>query len=524
MLKKNLLFLFVSLCVFSCSKQASNQDYKKSSYEEGHDYQANSYSKNEGFEGEVKKLVAKIFNSIFPHKKNVNTASLLSDVNSSGNSDELHDNLRRLFDAHKDYHTIYFGEKDCKKYGLPSYILQVSSAINNTNEYFLISDINFTNNYDIDEILRRFKVGDIIINVNGESPQQRIANILDNNLGANKAAKKSRALESFFESKFPISYRVVVFRDGQYISVDIPEVSLTNHVCIKKRQESSFDKVKNEDIYQINSFDDFAYVKLKTFLYDTSYDHFLSLKNVIDDLKYKILSQSKNKLIIDVRNNGGGYAELSDILAYLFYDPNSNKSFFPMYYRLKATNINVNKAEDIIRNNPYFILKYNIIQERNVLYDAISNNKEYTENFPMISNELLNTIEPGFFTTYAGKEIYLLTNSKCYSGCDSFVAVLKDQHLITKVIGEDEQTGGGGASVLEIDREAENISKNFYFQTSWEQMQSKTETGFRLIEGEGTYADCVLPKNLEDFSTYDPILNDENYIKRVIQKIKRNEC
>ncbi|RDB35336.1 MAG: hypothetical protein DCC88_10595 [Spirobacillus cienkowskii] len=521
MLKKNLLFLFVSLCVFSCSKQASNQDYKKSSYEEGHDYQANSYSENEGFEGEVKKLVAKIFNSIFPHKKNVNTASLLSDVNSSGNSDELHDNLRRLFDAHKDYHTIYFGEKDCQKYGLSSKFLKVSSAIYDTNEYFLISDINFNNSHDLNIVLEQFKVGDIIINVNGESPQQRIANILDNNLGANKAAKKSRALESFFESKFPISYRVVVFRDGQYISVDIPEVSLTNHVCIKKRQESSFDKVKNEDIYQINSFDDFAYVKLKTFEYDTSYDHFLSLKNVIDDLKYKILSQNKNKLIIDVRNNRGGYVELSYILAYLFYDPNLSKPFYPMYFRLKASTSNLSIMHTLYSNS---LSQYNFDPMINSLREAIATNNEYSDSFPMSSQKLFNAIEPGFFTTYAGKEIYLLTNSKCYSGCDSFVALLKDQHLITKVIGEDEQTGGGGASILEIDREAENISKNFYFQTSFMQMQSKTETGFRLIEGEGTYADCVLPKNLEDFSTYDPILNDENYIKRVIQKIKRNDC
>jgi len=517
MLKKGLVFLFVTVFLFSCSKKENHYDNRQTSYDSSNDY---GLERAGSFAVEVKKLVTTIFKDIFPHKKNVDTVGLVRAVNLSENADDLHHNLRNLFEAQKDLHTIYFDKQEDKKnYGLPSDNLEVSSVINNNKEYFIISKIKFTNNYNVNEILQRFKVGDIIVSVNDESPQKRIANILENNLGANAVTKKLRALDSFFESKFPMSYRLVVFRDLKLLDLNIP-----SGFYFKTINSSNSEKIKDDDIYQINNFDDFSYIRLKTFKYDVSYDNFVSLRNVLDNLKYKILSQNKNKLIIDVRNNGGGYLELADTLAYLFYDPNSNKPFFPMHYRLKATNFNLNKVEDIIQNNPYFSLKYNIILERNMLYDAISNNNEYTENFPMISNELLNTIEPGFFTTYAGKEIYLLTNSNCYSGCDSFVAVLKDQNLVTKVIGEDAQTGGGGASILYFKNEQENISNNFYFQTSWEQMQSKTETGFRLIEGEGTYADCVFPKDLEDFSTYDPILNDENYIKRVIQKIKRNEC
>ncbi|WP_338636763.1 hypothetical protein [Spirobacillus cienkowskii] len=69
-----------------------------------------------------------------------------------------------------------------------------------------------------------------------------------------------------------------------------------------------------------------------------------------------------------------------------------------------------------------------------------------------------------------------------------------------------------------INNESENIREKFFFQTSSKQMQSKTKNGFRLIEGDGTSADCAIPKSLEDFTTQDPIINDENYIKRVIQK------
>ncbi|RDB35334.1 MAG: hypothetical protein DCC88_10585, partial [Spirobacillus cienkowskii] len=277
----------------------------------------------------------------------------------------------------------------------------------------------------------------------------------------------------------------------------------------------------NDGIYQINSFDDFAYVKLKKISYKHSDDYYESLKNIVKNFRSDILSQNKNKLIIDVRNNGGGYIELADILAYLFYDPRINKPFFPMHYRLKASRRNLDevlKFQEKMNQQSNSFEIYNINQEIKLLQQAIAENKEYTEKFPLISADLLEAFKPGFFTTYAGKEIYLLINSKCYSGCDSFVAVLKDQNLVTKIIGEDAQTGGGGSVALKFNNESENIGEKFFFQTSWKQMQSKTENGFRLIEGEGTYADCVFPKNLEDFTTQDPIINDENYIKRVIQK------
>ena len=246
----------------------------------------------------------------------------------------------------------------------------------------------------------------------------------------------------------------------------------------------------------------------------------LKLKFIANKLKDNILSQNKNKLIIDVRNNEGGNLRLSDILAYLFYDSNLNKQFFPMYYRLKASSTNLEVMLDFESSLNFYEL-YNTNQQKSLLHDALSKNLEYTESAPMVSQQFLNSIEPGFFTKYAGKEIYLLVNSLCYSACDAFVALLKDQNLVTKVIGEDAQTGGGGASVLAFDIDYEN---KFYFQTSFMQMQSKTESGFRLIEGEGTYADCVFPKILQDFSTQDPIINDENYINRVIQKLNRKEC
>ncbi|RDB37030.1 MAG: hypothetical protein DCC88_02140, partial [Spirobacillus cienkowskii] len=258
MLKKFLVFLVVSLSLFSCSKQTNHKDYKKKYYNDTNQTdKANLYSDNINFENEVKKLVTTIFQDIFPHKKNVNTARLLRSVNSSGNSDELHDNLRRLFDAQKDYHTLYFDENKPTKYGFLSSNLQISSVTDDKKELFLISDINFTNKYDLNTVLKQFKVGDVIVSVNNETPQWRIASILDNNLGANKAAKKSRALESFFESKVPMGYCVVVFRDGQYFSVDIPsyipsEISFVYSFLFKNIQGRNCDDDLNDDVNDVD--------------------------------------------------------------------------------------------------------------------------------------------------------------------------------------------------------------------------------------------------------------------------------
>lgn len=517
MLKNSLLFFIFLSIVFSCSNKKNS---KLSQSNSNSDLPA-SFSKNENFEKEVKNLVSTIFNDIFPHKKNLDTFKLLSAVNNSKNSDELQYNLRNLFDSQNDYHTKYFGKGDPVFYGLSPENIELSKVFNQDKEYFLVSKVSLTyNNYNIDNVLRQFQVGDRIISINHKSPQDWIDIILWNNLGANLTAKKSRALKEIFFSNFPYRYHVVIYRGHHFLDINIPPFKMVSDFFAENKDDYNNYSLKNEEIFEVKSIENFAYVKLKTFQYENSIDNILNLKFIANKLKDNILSQNKNKLIIDVRNNEGGNLILSDILAYLFYNPNINKQFFPMYFRLKASATNLEVILDF-ESSLNFKELYNINQQKSVLFDALSKNLEYTESVPMVSQQFLNSIEPGFFIKYSGKEIYILMNSLCYSACDAFVAILKDQNLVTKVIGEDAQTGGGGASVLAFDIDKEN---KVYFQTSFMQMQSKTENGFRLIEGEGTYADCVYPKNFEDFSTQDPIINDENYIKRVIQKLNKNEC
>jgi hypothetical protein len=272
MIKKNLVFFIFLFIIFSCSNK-KNSNLSQSNY---NSHFLDFYSKNEKIEKEIKNLVSTIFNDIFPHKKNPDTFKLLIAVNESKNSFELHYNLRKLFDSQNDYHTKYFGNSDGIFYGLSSDNLELSRVFDQDKDYFLVSKVSLTyNNYNIDSVLRQFQVGDRIISINHKSPQDWIDIILWNNLGANLTAKKSKALKEIFFSNFPYRYHVVISRGHHFLDINIPPFKMVSDFFIENKEEHKNFNLNNEEIFEVKSFEDFAYVKIKTFQYENSIDNIL---------------------------------------------------------------------------------------------------------------------------------------------------------------------------------------------------------------------------------------------------------
>jgi C-terminal processing protease CtpA/Prc len=130
-------------------------------------------------------------------------------------------------------------------------------------------------------------------------------------------------------------------------------------------------------------------------------------------------------LIIDMRENGGGDLSGNEILARL-------------------------TEKDIIRYKTSFRSSDFLLSQRPSLYFyGFDPAKEFTD-------WLDNTVSAADVSKlYLGKPVVVLTSSRCFSACDTFVAALKANKLAT-VIGEN--TGGGTGSPLNIELPASEFA------------------------------------------------------------------
>lgn len=200
---------------------------------------------------------------------------------------------------------------------------------------------------------------------------------------------------------------------------------------------------------------------------------------------------------------------------------------------MKATQGNLkllDTFESILRSNNVYdeaALYKNIIHDMN---SALKNGDIYTNPRAITSQEELIKSPENVFTTSSGKEVIILTNPNCYSSCDLFVGLMKDQGLATKMIGEARNTGGGGASVLSwstfqsLNLVPYRIPKSAEMTFSWMQMQSRTKTGeYRTIEGKGTEVDCVISKTISEIkATDDKNVKNMSYVKRILENINND--
>ena len=229
-------------------------------------------------------------------------------------------------------------------------------------------------------------------------------------------------------------------------------------------------------------------------------------KEIVDFLN-KIKNKRMDRLIVDVRSNGGGNLILAVILLQLLTE--EKISYTPFRFKNTARNI-------AFLGNPLSSLKMFI-----PLAKELENSDEYYSSaIPLYDDSMINYFQPQSFSKWF-KRIDVITNSNCYSACDIFVSQMQD-HKSAKIWGINaKQTGAGGAVVWTYSDLKNRMPKVFgldpldtlpggqemrfsYFQS----IRNKLNEG-KILENTGVRADQVIYFNEKDLSNqFGRILKD----------------
>ncbi len=135
----------------------------------------------------------------------------------------------------------------------------------------------------------------------------------------------------------------------------------------------------------------------------------------------------QNGLILDVRDNPGGYIIAAERLLQMFTDRRIEPERFQF--------INTPSTRQLIHaRNDLDVWKRSADL-------ALQIGTPYTQGFPIESPDMANSIG----RKYDGP-VVLVTNALCYSACDMFAAGFQDNQ-VGKILGVDGNTGAGGANV-----------------------------------------------------------------------------
>lgn len=139
---------------------------------------------------------------------------------------------------------------------------------------------------------------------------------------------------------------------------------------------------------------------------------------------------STDALVIDVRNNGGGYVFLSEMLPQLFI-PQETKAHD---YRLLNSPLNqyIYTQTAYGQSEPEFAA---------ALAEVAGTDAKYSRSTPLTPSFYANS-----FKQVYTKPVAVLSNARSYSATDLFVCGMQDNDAAV-IYGEDPQTGAGGASV-----------------------------------------------------------------------------
>lgn len=322
-------------------------------------------------------------------------------------------------------------------------------------------------------VVEILKEGDVLLNYDGQKIEDALRELEVYSGGANPAAIRRVAVSSLgFSSQ---KYSVIPGNDqvsltlknrfGKVYSVVLPWISKENETCLKDNKpavgmkEVSENDIRNEinEIFRENpkphspnkslssewkktgdpilrykiinnEFGRFGLFDLDSFSPGT-----LSSDELILEFK-KILETDFAKtdgVIIDLRDNGGGYISLAEGLVQLFNPKNTQ----PAGFRLRATTANSHYVNNTLPENSPF---------RTSLAKAVENRTYYTEPELIDAAQDMNRLGQFYF-----RPVALINNASCYSSCDLFSALMQD-HAGAVIFGEDPNTGAGGANNVQL--------------------------------------------------------------------------
>ncbi|WP_186644701.1 S41 family peptidase [Fluviispira vulneris] len=525
--------------------------------------------------GKVINTVAYMFDNYYVHDKGGNSAADIRKVNNSFGKEMFYNKIEEVFFKQKDAHTVFYKPSKCFSKGVHPNNLSLELAEENGQKKIVVASLNTTmhsvkNFGDKDFInyilsLSQLRVGDVITEINGVNVLQALNKIKTITYGANSNAEELRSLNYLMYRngaihEFPSEDQFVLSLERGGRKIRIPSHSFIDPNCNRDEKgirlqsdftddelpskpslnflKKGYNPILDNDIVKkysnIEKFENIAYFKISTFDLDINDDDKAREEEnrILYGLDTKLSQIDLDTIVIDLRNNGGGSIRFADNLARLFYDKDSKYPFYPMEFRLKNTKGNLELV------NKFLAYERNVLLDfaseyafwKQDLEDAAQNGWQYTKPRALTQDYEINKVYRSRFTKLNNKKIIILTNAKCFSACDQFVAIMKDQNLATKIVGENKFTAGGGANVISwellVEKNfVERLPGNTEMTFSWRDMQSRIHNGtaHRAIEGNGTQADCVIPKTIEEIKEKTDSLNSK-YIQKVISAVKENKC
>lgn len=148
----------------------------------------------------------------------------------------------------------------------------------------------------------------------------------------------------------------------------------------------------------------------------------------INEVIRLVTALPQDGLILDVRGNGGGYIIASEFLLQ-FFTPRQIRPEPMQFINTRATADLCDRVTDFGAWKPS-------------IDESITTGAPFSSALPLYPAEVLNSVGQ----IYHGP-VVLVTDALCYSATDIFAAGFQD-HEIGPVLGVDDNTGAGGANVL----------------------------------------------------------------------------
>ena len=451
----------------------------------------------------------------------------------------FHSKMREIFQAQRDLHTSYQMPYPymCYRSFVPVEFKEVIAL----NGQKVIAVKNIVDSEALRKILLdgssldTVQLGDVLLKYDGVEVEEALKFLEAESGGANPAAVRRVAVSSLgFSSQ---KYEVVPTKDlitltlknrlGKVYSVTLPWISKENETCLKDSAPTMGSKAvaENDNINEINEI--FRQTKktttqnknivtgwktagdpiLKYKVINNEFGRFglfdlesfspsiLGVDALIQEFK-KIIETDFAKtdgIIIDLRDNGGGYIGLGEGLSQLFTANNIQ----PAGFRMKNSLANAHYVNGTLgETNPFRI----------ALKEAMEKGSYYTEPKNISSAEDINRLGQFYF-----RPVAILNNASCYSSCDLFSALMQD-HGAAVIFGEDPNTGAGGANNVQLNTVISQLGKenlgpfkrlprgqNIGF--SFRQMIRVGSHAGELIEDDGVKADFLVEAKISDLYT-----------------------
>jgi hypothetical protein len=379
----------------------------------------------------------------------------------------LHRELIQIFQKQYDRHTTYVLPEPyaCYRSLLPVAFKEVVKRDGTTGIF--VSSLS-----EIPEIQAlspnlALTVGDELLQYEGKEVEEAIQLNMPLTFGANAPAMRRRGISllSFKSQKFylaPVDDSITMTlknRQGQVYTASLQWIARGDLKCLNKETPTARNSQLASDDFQIefnqifrkqnrphsnkslaheafkttpeptlkyrivrNEYGDYGHILLESFLPEK-----LSVLEVAEEIKKILLGFEKTDgLIIDLRDNGGGYIQLAHIMVQLFTPADQMQLLF----RLKNSAANRHYMYTTQSTDDFTI----------ALREAEARGDQYTLPLPFYKEGALEKIGQYYF-----RPVSVFTNANCYSSCDMFSALMQDQKAAI-IFGEDSTTGAGGAN------------------------------------------------------------------------------